>query len=79
MRNLRAAAGAAVFRHGRRRPVRLEEVPIERRAPIIQAWYRRTYVSTRYHFGIDPKAGIEEFERVAAEHPVYRIVFVPES
>ena len=78
MRNLRAAAGAAVFRHGRRRPVRLEEVPIERRAPIIQAWYRRTYVSTRYHFGIDPKAGIEEFERVASEHPVYRIIFVEE-
>jgi deazaflavin-dependent oxidoreductase (nitroreductase family) len=79
VRNLCAAGGEAVFRHGRRRPVRLEEVPVERRAPIIQAWYRRTYVSTRYHFGIDPKAGIEEFERVAAEHPVYRIVFIPES
>jgi len=78
IRNLRAAGGEAVFRHGRRRPVRLEEVPVERRAPIIQAWYRRTYVSTRYHFQIDPKAGIEEFERDAAEHPVYRIVFAEE-
>ena len=75
IRNLEAAGGDAVFRHGRRRKVHLEEVPVERRAAIIQAWYRRTYVSTRYHFGIDPKAGIEEFERVAYEHPVYRIVF----
>jgi deazaflavin-dependent oxidoreductase (nitroreductase family) len=79
VRNLRAAAGAAVFRHGARWAVRLEEVPVGLRAPIIQAWYRRTYVSTRYHFGIDPKASIEAFERVAPTHPVYRIVFADES
>ena len=75
VRNLRAAGGEAVFRQGARRPVRLKEVPAVERAPVIQAWYRRTYVSTRYHFGIDPKAAIEEFERVAPDHPVYRIVF----
>src|SRR3970282_304035 len=34
IRNLEAAGGEAVFRHGRRRPVRLEEVPAERRGPI---------------------------------------------
>jgi len=79
IRNLEAAGGDAVFRHGRRRPVRLEEVPVERRAPIIQAWYSRTYVSTRRHLGLDPKAPIEEFERIAPEHPVYRIVFPDES
>ena len=79
VRNLKAAGGEAVFRHGKRRPVRLEEVPVDLRAPIIQAWYRRTHVSTRYHFGIDPKAGIEEFERVASEHPVFRIVFADGS
>ena len=75
IRNLEAAGGDAVFRHGRRRKVHLEEAPVERRAAIIQAWYSRTHVSTRYHFGIDPQAGIAEFERAASEHPVYRIVF----
>jgi deazaflavin-dependent oxidoreductase (nitroreductase family) len=79
VRNLRAAGGEAVFRHGARRAVRLEEVPVGLRAPIIQAWYRRTYVSTRHHFGIDPKASIEEFERTAPAHPVYRIVFADET
>src|SRR3990170_3791443 len=43
IRNLEAAGGEAVFRHGRRRPVRLEEVPVDRRAPLIQAWYSRTH------------------------------------
>ena len=79
IRNLEAAGGDAVFRHGRRRKVHLEEAPVERRAAIIQAWYSRTHVSTRYHFGIDPQAGIAEFERAASEHPVYRIVFADES
>ena len=78
VRNLRAAGGEAVFRQGARRPVRLKEVPAVERAPVIQAWYRRTYVSTRYHFGIDPKAAIEEFERAAPDHPVFRIVFSDE-
>src|SRR3990170_5094041 len=40
IRNVEAVGGAAVFRHGRRRSVRLEEVPPDARAPIIQAWYR---------------------------------------
>ena len=68
-----------LYRHGRRRKVHLEEAPVERRAAIIQAWYSRTYVSTRRHLGVDPKAPIEEFERIAPEHPVFRIVFVDES
>ena len=79
IRNLEAAGGEAVFRHGRRRPVRLEEVPTEGRAPVIQAWYRRTYVSTSRHLGLDPKAPVDEFQRIASEHPVYRIVFTDES
>jgi len=79
IRNLEAAGGDAVFRHGRRRKVHLEEAPVERRAAIIQAWYSRTYVSTRRHLGVDPKAPIEEFERIAPEHPVFRIVFADES
>ena len=36
VRNLRAAGGSAVLRHGRREYVRLEEVDTARRAPILR-------------------------------------------
>lgn len=74
VRNVRAAAGEAVILHGKRTPVRLEEVPPEDRAPIIKKYLARNAVSTRAHFGVDPKADISEFERIAAAHPVFRIV-----
>jgi hypothetical protein len=74
VRNARAAEGKAVLRRGRREPVRLVEVPAAERAPIIEAWYKVTWTSTRPHLGIDPKAGTDEFERIAANHPVFRVV-----
>jgi hypothetical protein len=49
----------------------LEEVAALERAPIIRAWYQRTWASTRPHLRL---AGIEEFERIAPAHPVFRIV-----
>jgi len=75
VRNARAADGHAVIRHGTRRPVQLVEVPASERAPIIRAWYQRTWQATRTHLSLDPAADIPEFERVAAGHPVFRIVF----
>jgi deazaflavin-dependent oxidoreductase (nitroreductase family) len=74
VKNVRAAGGNAVLRRGAKRPVRLEEVPVDKRAPIIRAWYRRTAVSTRSRLGLDPNADFEEFERIAPGHPVFRIV-----
>ena len=74
VRNVRAADGEAVIRHRGRQSVRLEEVPAEERAPIIKAYLAKTAMATRAHFGVDPKAEIEEFEAIAARHPVFRIV-----
>jgi deazaflavin-dependent oxidoreductase (nitroreductase family) len=74
LRNLTAAGGQAVFRRGSRQPVRLEELPVDERAPIIQAWFRRTWTSTQHHLGVERGAPIQEFQRIAAEHPVFRIV-----
>jgi len=74
VRNARAAAGEAAIRHGSRRPVRLEEVPPDRRAPILQAYLKRTAISTAYHLGLKPDAPVEEFQHVAGRHPVFRIV-----
>ena len=39
--NVRADGGQAVPRHGRREEIRLEEVPVAQRAPILKACLRR--------------------------------------
>lgn len=73
VRNVRAAGGDAVIRHGRRRRVRLEEVPVGRRAPILKAYLNRA-IGARPHFELSPDADLEEFERVADKYPVFRAV-----
>lgn len=73
VKNVRAAQGRAELRRGARHPVRLEEVPVARRAEIIHAWYQRTWRATESRLGIDPHAGLQEFERLAPDHPVFRI------
>ena len=76
VRNVRAAGGDAVIRRRGSQKVRLEEVSAEERAPIIKAYLAKTAKATRQHFGVDPKAEIDEFEAIAARHPVFRIVTV---
>src|SRR5215470_8780503 len=41
VQNVKAAGGRAVLRHGQRERVRLEEVPVEKRAPVLKAYLRR--------------------------------------
>ena len=72
--NARAAAGHVTLKRGRRRPADLTELPIQDRAPIIQAWYKRTGSSTPHRYlGLDANAPIEEFEQIAPRWPVFRI------
>jgi deazaflavin-dependent oxidoreductase (nitroreductase family) len=77
VRNVRASGGQAVFRHGKRTSVSLQELPAAERAAIIQKYLRENAMSTRQHFGIDPKADISEFERIAPLHPVFRVTENP--
>src|SRR5208283_4370743 len=51
VRNLRASAGAAVLRHRRTEKVRLEEVPVPQRAPILKAYLQRA-PGGRPHFDV---------------------------
>ena len=74
VRNVRAAGGEAVIRHGGRTKVRLEEMVPAECAPIIQAYLKKTARVTKGLFGVDPGAALEEFERIAPLHPVFRIV-----
>jgi hypothetical protein len=73
VRNVRAAGGEAVLRHGRREEVRLEEVAPEQRAPVLKAYLERA-PNARTHVPVDKDAPLEEFERVAPRLPVFRVV-----
>jgi hypothetical protein len=72
VRNVRADKGCAVLRHGRREQVRLEEVAVDQRAPIVRR-YLGVAPGARPHIPVDRTAPIEEFERIAPNIPVFRI------
>ena len=55
-----------------RRPTK--ELSAEQRAPILQAYLKKTARATRQHIGLDAEADISEFEAIAARHPIFRIV-----
>jgi deazaflavin-dependent oxidoreductase (nitroreductase family) len=76
VRNIRAAGGKAVLRHGRREEVRLEEVPASQRAPILKAYLQRA-PGARPHVAINKDAPLSEFEQIAATLPVFRVLTVP--
>jgi deazaflavin-dependent oxidoreductase (nitroreductase family) len=73
VRNVQAAGGEAVIKRRKAEKVRLEEIPLEQRAPIIKAYLKKTAMVTKREFGLDPDAPIEEFEKIAPRHPVFRI------
>ena len=73
VRNVKAAGGEAILKRRKAERVRLEEVPIEQRAPIIKSYLKKTALVTKREFGIEPEAPLEEFEKIADRHPVFRI------
>ncbi|NDJ61459.1 MAG: nitroreductase family deazaflavin-dependent oxidoreductase [Chloroflexi bacterium] len=73
VRNVRAANGAATIRSGRRTQVKLEEIPVEARPPILKA-YLQSAPGARPHVPVDKDAPLAEFEAVAASFPAFRIV-----
>jgi hypothetical protein len=72
VRNLRAADGRAVLRHGHREAVRLEAVDPSARAPILRR-YLALAPGARAHIPVDRRAPLEQFEQIAAQIPVFRI------
>jgi hypothetical protein len=73
VRNLRAAAGQARLRHGRTERVRIEEVAVGKRGPVLKAYLRRA-PGARPHIPVDKDAPLEKFETIAAEIPVFRVL-----
>jgi flavin-dependent dehydrogenase len=72
VRNVYAASGRAVLRHGRTERVQLDELPIERRAPVLKAYLRRA-PGARPHIPVDKDAPLGEFAAIAARLPVFRV------
>jgi hypothetical protein len=72
VRNVKAAGGRARLRHGRIEEVFLEEVDVRQRAAIIRA-YLQIAPGARPHIPVDKDAPITEFEKIAAQYPVFKI------
>jgi F420H(2)-dependent quinone reductase len=70
--NVRAGGGRAVLRHGNREAVRLEEIDPDARAPILRR-YLELAPGGRPHIPVDRHAPVAEFERIAADYPVFRV------
>ena len=80
VRNVRAAGYEVTIRRGRAKRVRLEEVPVGQRAPIIKAYLsKRAYSKSpeyeaREFFGVSPDATLEQLSEIADRYPVFQIV-----
>jgi len=73
VRNVRAVGGEVAIRHGLREELRLEEVAVDRRAPVLKAYLRRA-PNAKAHLPVSKDAPLAEFERVTSWLPVFQIV-----
>ncbi|MEV7266772.1 nitroreductase/quinone reductase family protein [Micromonospora aurantiaca] len=71
--NVRAAGGRVVLRRRRREPVRLVEVPVAQRPPILRR-HLALAPGARAHVPVDRHAPLAEFAGAAAGIPVFRVV-----
>ena len=73
VKNARAANWEAHIVSGKRTKVRLEEVPVDQRAPILKEYLQHA-PGARPHFPIDKDASLADFEKIVEEFPAFRII-----
>jgi hypothetical protein len=78
VRNLQAAGGYAFLRHGRTERVRLEEVAVDKRGPVLKAYLKRA-PGARPHVPVNKDASLPQFDAIAARIPVFRVVAASQS
>jgi deazaflavin-dependent oxidoreductase (nitroreductase family) len=82
VRNLRAA-DTAVIRHGRRRTIRVEELAVEDRAAVLDAYLSKRALSrspaaaARNYFGVAPHPSRQALRGIADYYPVFRVIEQP--
>jgi deazaflavin-dependent oxidoreductase (nitroreductase family) len=72
VQNVRASGGRAVLKSRGREAIRLQEIPVSERAPILKAYLERA-PGARPHVPVNKNAPLAEFEKVAAAFPVFRV------
>src|ERR1035437_2828211 len=72
VRNVRVAGGRATLRRRGARAVRLVEVPVEERAPVIRRYVERV-PGSRPHIPVDRHELVGAFETIASNYPVFRV------
>jgi deazaflavin-dependent oxidoreductase (nitroreductase family) len=75
VRNVHAAHGRALLRRGHREVVRLDEVDPGQRAAILRRYLERS-PGARSHIPVGPGAPVAEFDRIAAQYPVFHVIAV---
>lgn len=76
VKNVRAADGRVTLRHGRAEQCWLIEVPVAERAPVIKQYVNQV-PGARPHIPVDRHAGLDAFEAVAEDYPVFRVSHHP--
>ena len=71
--NVKVANGYALLRHGRQEKVRLEELAVEKRAPVLKEYLQRA-PGARPHIRVSRHAPIADFEAIAGQFPVFRVL-----
>ncbi|MFZ2489248.1 MAG: nitroreductase/quinone reductase family protein [Anaerolineae bacterium] len=72
VQNVHAAGGNATLVHGRSERVRLIEVPVAERAPLLKA-YLQIAPGARPHIPVSKDAPLAEFAAVAPSYPVFHV------
>jgi deazaflavin-dependent oxidoreductase (nitroreductase family) len=75
VRNMRAAGGGELRLGGKRETFRAEPVPDDDKPPILRAYLKIWKSETSKFFGgVTDQASDDELRRIAADHPVFRII-----
>jgi len=72
VQNLKATDYQATLRHGITEEVRLQEIEVAKRPPILKA-YLKIAPGARPHIPVSVDAPLSEFEAVVANYPVFRV------
>jgi deazaflavin-dependent oxidoreductase (nitroreductase family) len=73
VRNLRAAGGGTITRRGRTERIVAIELSSKDAAPVLKSAITRGPSFIKSYFDVTPESSVEEFEREASRHPVFRL------
>ena len=73
VKNVYAADGKAYIHRKGRTEIKLEEIPVSERAPILKTYLQQA-PGARPHIPVDKDAPLTEFESVVEDFPAFRVV-----